>query len=430
MVQRAFATWLIIARMALNVTTNKQKARHMVVFRFFLLAAALLCVANVASAQILNDTIKVGVLSDFSGPLSDYTGKGSLLGAQLAAEDFASESGGKKVEILFADHQNKPDIGASIARKWVDQDGVAAVVDLANSGVALAVNNIMKEKNRTLLASATATSELTGKSCQPTTVQWAIDTWALANAMVGALSDRGAKSWFLLAADFALGKALVQDATEAIASRGGKVSGEVFHPFNTSDFASYLLQAQSSPANVIALANTGADAINALKQIEEFRIRDANRTIALLFVDTTLVRAMGLKLAQGAVVSEPFYWDLSEATRGWSKRFASRKDGAMPSSTHAAAYSATLAFLRAARDVNSIEGDKVVKQMKSKTIDDPLFGKVTIRPDGRAVHEMFVFQVKSPGESKSSFDLYKLLYAIPADKAFRPIENGNCPLTK
>ncbi len=380
-----------------------------------------------ASAQV-PETVKVGVLSDFSGPFSDQAGKGSLIAAQMAAEDFAKEANGMKVEILSADHQNKPDVGAAIARRWVDQDGVDAVVDLPNSGVALAVNTVMNGKNRTMLASGTASSDLTGKFCQPTTVQWALDTWALGNAMGRAVTERGGKSWYFVSFDYALGKALQRDTSEAVERQGGKVLGAVTHPLGTADFSSYLLQAQSSGADVIALGDTGTDAINAIKQIAEFQILGTDKRLAALFMQIADIDALGIKAAQGLLLSEAFYWDLNDSTRAWSKRFAARMDGRMPTVNHAATYSATLAYLRAVQAARTIEGDKVVAQMQTAEIDDPLFGKVKVRKDGRAVHAMYVFEVKKPEDSKARYDYYKLVRTIPAEDAFRPIDQGGCSL--
>jgi branched-chain amino acid transport system substrate-binding protein len=383
-----------------------------------------------AQAQIPGDKIKIGVLSDFSGPFADQVGKGSLVGAQLAAEDFAAEAGNLTVEIVSADHQNKPDLGVSIARRWLDEEGVDAIVDLANSGVGLAVNSLMHEKNRVMLASATATSDLTGKACQPTTVQWALDTWALGNAVGGAITKMGGATWFFISFDYALGKALQRDAGEAIAKAGGAVVGSVAHPLGVTDFGSYLLQAQASGAKVIALADTGADAINAIRQAADFQVLGSDRRLAALFLQITDIDALGLSTAQGLMLSEAFYWDMNDATRAFSERFAKRMGGRMPTEDQAAAYSATLAYLRAAKAANTIAGDVIVAQMRSAPINDLLFGQVVIRPDGRATHPMYVFKVKSPQASKSRYDVYDLVQTIPANLAFRPIDQGGCPLVK
>jgi branched-chain amino acid transport system substrate-binding protein len=399
--------------------------------KLLLLGSTLLALSGgFASAQIPGNTVKIGVLSDFSGPFSDQAGKGSLMAAQMAAEDFAKESKGLKVEIISADHQNKPDVGSAIARRWVDTEQVAAIVDLPNSGVALAVNTVMKERNRAMLASGSATSDLTGKFCEPTTVQWALDTWALGNAMGSAITQRGGKAWYFVSFDYALGKALQRDTSEAVEKQGGKILGAVTHPLGTTDFSSYLLQAQASGADVIALGDTGADAINAIKQVAEFQILGNDKTLAALFMQIVDIDALGLAASKGLLLSEAFYWDLNDSTRAWSKRFGERMNGRMPTINHAATYSATMAYLRAVQVAQTIEGDKVVAQMRSAEIDDPLFGKVIVRKDGRAVHTMFVFEVKSPAESKGRYDYYKLVRTIPLEEAFRPLDKGGCKLVQ
>ena len=395
-----------------------------------LAAAAIASLSAAANAQIPGDKIKIGVLSDFSGPFADQVGKGSLVGAELAAEDFAKEAGGLSVEIISADHQNKPDIGVAIARRWVDEEGVDAIVDLANSGVGLAVNTLMHEKNRAMLASATATSDLTGKFCQPTTVQWALDTWALGSAVGRTITQTGGSTWYFISFEYALGKALQRDATEAIVKAAGTVLGSVSHPLGATDFGSYLLQAQASGAKVIALADTGADAINAIRQANEFQIVGPDTRLAALFLQITDIDALGLKAAQGLILSEAFYWDLNDSTRAFSARFAERMGGKMPTEDQAAAYSATLAYLRAVKAAGTIEGDRVLAEMKKSPIDDPQFGRVVVRIDGRAMHAMYVFRVKSPQQSKSQYDVYDLIETIPPEAAFRPLDQGGCPLVK
>jgi len=401
-----------------------------------LLLRAACCVALIAIsgldayAQIPENKVKIGVLSDFSGPFADQVGKGSYVAAQMAAEDFAPESGGFAVEIVFADHQNKPELGVAIARRWIDEEGVSAIVDLANSGVGLAVNALMREKNRAMLASATATSDLTGKYCQPTTVQWALDTWALGSALGRTVTKAGGSTWFFISFDYALGKALQRDASQAVVKAGGSVLGSVAHPLGVADFGSYLLQAQASGAKVIALGNTGADAINAIRQANDFRILGQDKRLAALFMQISDIDALGLATAQGLLLSEAFYWDMNDATRQFSQRFAQRMGGKAPTEDQAAAYSATLAYLRAVKAANTIAGDAVVAQMRSAPIEDALFGHVVVRPDGRATHAMYVFKVKSPPQSKSRYDVYDLVETIPADEAFRPLGEGGCPLVK
>ena len=391
-----------------------------------LCAAGLLAPATV-SAQ-LPATIKIGVLNDMSGPYADLSGKGSVIAAQMAAEDFASTAGpgAPKVEILSADHQNKADIGANIARAWVDQDGVAAVVDVPNSAVALAVNQIMREKDRAFLASSSATSDLTGPQCAPTTVQWTFDTWALANGTARALTKPGTK-WFFIGSDYALGASLVRDASAVIKASGGVVVGDVRAPLGTADLSSFLLQAQSSGADVIATANAGDDAVNTVKQAAEFGIGSGTQRMAGLLVFLTDVQAMGLQTAQGLLLTEAFYWDLNDATRAWSKRFAARDGGRMPTMNHAGVYSETLAYLRAAAASGSISGRTVVTRMKATPVDDALFGPTTIRLDGRAIHAMYLFRVKSPAASKRPYDDYDVVATIAANEAFRPLDQGGCP---
>jgi branched-chain amino acid transport system substrate-binding protein len=395
-----------------------------------LIAVLLAATGPAAFAQIPGNSIKIGVLSDFSGPFADQVGKGSLIGAELAAEDFAKEADGLKVEIVSADHLNKPDVGVAIVRRWLDEEGVDAIVDVPNSGVGLAVNPLMHEKNRVMLASATATSDLTGKFCQPTTVQWALDTWALGSALGRTITKMGGSSWFFISFDYALGKALQRDASEAIAKAGGAVIGSVSHPLGVTDFGSYLLQAQASGAKVIALADTGADAINAIRQAGDFKVVGADQFLAALFLQISDVDALGLPAAQGLILSEAFYWDLNDSTRAFSARFAERMGGKMPTEDQAAAYSATLAYLRAVKAAGTVEGDRVVEQMRKSPIEDPLFGHVVVRVDGRATHAMYVFKVKAPAQSKGRYDVYDLVETIPAESAFRPLEAGGCPLVK
>lgn len=404
--------------------------------RMIAIAAALSCgvaIAGPARAEIAGDRIRIGVLNDMSGPYADLSGRASVAAAQLAAEDFAREAGPNApvVEILSADHQNKADVGAQIVRRWVDIDGIAAVVDVPNSSVALAVNEVLREKDRTFLASSVATSDLTGKACAPTTVQWVFDTWALANGTARALVRQGGKSWFFITADYAFGHALERDAGALVKANGGTVAGSTRAPIGSADLSSYLLQAQSSGAKVIGLANAGSDATNAIKQAAAFGIgRSSGQQLAGLLVFLTDVDALGLQGAQGLVLTEAFYWDQTDATRAWSRRFAERTGGRMPTMNHAGVYSSVLAYLRAAAAENSIAGAQVVRRMGAGPIDDPLFGRTTIRPDGRVIHDMFLFRVKAPAASKGRWDYYETVATIPAEEAFRPIEEGGCPLLK
>ena len=396
---------------------------------------ALLAIATVWAGQALAQlppVIRIGVLNDVSGPYADLSGAGSLVAAQMAAEDFAAAAGpgAPKVEVLLADHQNKADVGAAVVRAWVDRDGVAAVVDVPNSAVALAVNQIMKEKDRAFLASSAATSDLTGSQCAPTTVQWTFDTWALANGTARTLTMQGAKRWFFIGSDYALGASLIRDATAVIRANGGTVLGDVRAPLGTTDLSSYLLQAQASGADVIGTANAGGDVVNTVKQAAEFGILRGGAKIAGLLVFLTDVQSMGLQTAQGLLLTEAFYWDLNDGTRAWSRRFAARHGGRMPTMNHAGVYSATLAYLRAAIAANTISGRAVVARMGAAPIDDALFGPTTIRRDGRAVHAMYLFRVKSPAASAGPYDLYDVVATIPAEQAFRPMEGGGCSLTQ
>jgi len=371
-----------------------------------MLAGALL--VGSARAEIPDRTIKIGILNDQTGPFADQSGKGSVAAAQLAAEDFAQEAGALKVEILYGDHQNKPDIGATIVREWIDRNGVAAVADAVNSGVGLAVNQILHDKNRTFVATNVGTSDLTGKFCQPTTVQWNMDTWAMGNAAARASVKEGQTSWYFISFDYALGQALQ-------------------HPLGTTDFSSYLLQAQASGAKVVAFADTGGDLVTGVKQSAEFGVTP-KQTLVGLFTQITDVDALGLEAAQGLIVTESFYWDLNPATRAFAARFAPRMGGRMPTANQAAVYASVLAYLRAVKAADTIEGDKVVAKLREAPIDDALFGRTTVRRDGRAVHAMYVFRVKKPEASKGRWDDYELLATIPAEEAFRPLADGGCPL--
>jgi branched-chain amino acid transport system substrate-binding protein len=394
-----------------------------------LLLALLACTALAlpALAEIPDNTLKVGVLTDINGPFADQTGHGSFVAAQIAAEDFAAEAHGLKAEIVAADHQNKPDVAVTIARRWVDTEGVDAIVDLPNSGVALAISSVMREKHRVTLASSSLTSDLTGKACAPTTVQWMSDTYAQGASTVHAMVSQGLKAWYFITVDYALGHTLERDATTALQAAGGTVVGTSLHPLGASDFSSPLLSAQSSGAQVVALANTGTDAINTIKQAAEFGLTQKTH-LAALFMMLSDVHALGLQAAQGLQLTTGFYWDLDDSTRAWSKRFAARMAGRMPTEAQAASYSATLAYLRAARDAGTIVGEDVVAQMRRAPIQDALFGTTTIRTDGRAVHDMYLFQVKSPAQSKGPWDYYNRQETIPGSNAFRPLDAGGCTL--
>ena len=386
--------------------------------------AALALAAGVAHAE-LPASIKIGVLNDQSGPFADQSGRGSVVAAQMAADDFAREAPGVKVEIVYGDHQNKPDIGSQIVRGWVDRDGVVAVADAVNSAVGLAVNDIMRERHLTFVASNVGTSDLTGKFCAPTTVQWTFDTWAFGNSAARALKDVG--PFYFISFDYALGAALERDTVAALQKMGGSVAGSIKHPLGTTDFSSYLLQAQASGAKVIAFASTGTDFINAVKQAAEFGVTKT-ATLTGLFTQIVDVEALGLPAAQGLIATEAFYWDLNDQTRAFTKRYAEKMPGRVPTENQAGVYSSVLAYLRAAKAANSVVGEQVMAAIRAAPIDDPLFGPVTVRVDGRAVHAMHVFRVKAPAQSTSRWDVYTLVSTIPPAEAFRPLADGGCKL--
>jgi branched-chain amino acid transport system substrate-binding protein len=391
--------------------------------------SALVAVAMTGAAQA-QTSVKLGVLNDRSGVYSDLTGEGSVIAARMAAEDFKAAEKGIKVDVVAADHQNKPDIGASIARQWYDQEGVDVILDVPTSSVALAVNGIAREKNKILINSGGGTSDLTGSQCSPNTVHWTYDTWALANGTGGAMVKRGGDTWFFVTADYAFGHALERDTAALVAKAGGKVVGTVRHPFPGQDFASFLLQAQSSGAKVIGLANAGGDFTNTMKQAAEFGIVQGGQSLAGLLVFITDVHSLGLQVAQGLVMTEAFYWDQNDQTRAWSKRFADRNGGKMPTMVHAGVYAGALHYLKAVEALKGKDTAQVMAKMKEMPTDDPLFGKGSIRQDGRKIHDMYLFEVKKPAESKGPWDLYKQLATIPADQAFRPLNEGGCPLVK
>jgi branched-chain amino acid transport system substrate-binding protein len=378
-------------------------------------------------------TVKIGNLNDMSSLYADVGGPGSTLAAQMAAEDSGLAAKGWKIEVIGGDHQNKPDIGGGIARQWYDVDGVDVIVDTPNSGVALAVNQITKDKNRVFLNSGAASSDLTGKACTPNTIHWTYDTYALANTTGKAVVKAGGDTWFFLTSDYAFGHALERDTEAVVLANGGKVNGKVRHPLNTPDFSSFLLQAQTSKAKIIGLANAGGDTTNAIKQASEFGITAGGQQLAALLLFLTDVHALGLNVAQGLTFTESFYWDANDGTRAFSERFAKRmKNGAKPTMVQAGTYSAVLHYLKALEALggNPKDGAKIVAKMKEMPTDDPLFGKGSIREDGRKIHPVYLFEVKKPAESKGAWDYYKLKATVPADEAFRPLKDSECPLVK
>jgi branched-chain amino acid transport system substrate-binding protein len=386
--------------------------------------------AGAAQAQISDGVVKIGVLNDQSGTYADLAGPGSVVAAKMAVEDFGAAAKGMKVEILVGDHQNKPDVGANIARQWYDVDKVDVIVDVPTSSVVLAVNEVTKQKGKAMLVSTGATSDLTGKACNANEVHWTYDTWMLANGTGSAIVKTGGDTWFFLTADYAFGHALERDTEAVVLKSGGKVLGKVRHPFPTADFSSFLLQAQASKAKVIGLANAGADTINAIKQGAEFGIVKGGQQFAGLLTFLTDVHALGLNTAQGLLLTESFYWDLNDQTRAFSKRFGALHKGAMPTMAQAGVYASVLHYLKAVDAAKTDDGTKVIAKMKELPTDDPAFGKGMIRADGRKIHPAYLFEVKKPSESKGPWDYYKVRATIPADQAFRPLADGDCPLVK
>ena len=395
-------------------------------FRFLLATAAATILATSAYAQ--GTDIKIGVLNDRSGTYADLSGEGSAVAARMAIEDFGAAGKGLNVEVVAADHQNKPDIASSIARQWYDQEGVDVIADVPTSSAALAVAEITREKDKIFLISGAAASDLTGAKCSPNTVHWTYDTWSLAHGTGSAMVGQGGDTWFFLTADYAFGHALERDTAAVVEESGGKVLGTVRHPFPGQDFSSFLLQAQGSGAKVIGLANAGADTTNAIKQAHEFGITAGGQNLAGLLIFITDVHALGLETAAGLVLTEAFYWDLNDQTREWSKRFADKHNGAMPTMVQAGVYASVLHYLKAVEAAGTKESKAVVAKMKEMPSEDPLFGKGQVRQDGRHVHDMYLFQVKNAADSKGAWDYYNVLATIPADKAFRPLADGKCPL--
>jgi len=400
-------------------------------FKTMLLAGvATALVAGAAQAQISDDVIKIGVLNDQSSLYADISGRGSVIAAQMAAEEFGGAINGKKIVIEGGDHQNKPDVGSNLARQWLDTQSFDVIADVPTSSVALAVQNITKEKNKIFLISGAASSDLTGKACSPVGFHWTYDTYMLANGTGNALVKAGGDSWFFLTADYAFGHALERDTGAAVTAAGGKVLGAVRHPLNTTDFSSFLLQAQSSKAKVIGLANAGGDTINSIKAAAEFGIVAGGQRLAGLLVFVTDIHSLGLKTAQGLVVTESFYWDQNDETRAWSKAFAAKNGGKQPSMVQAGVYSSVKHYLQAVKDTGTDETTKVAEKMRATPINDFMTKNGSIRADGRVMRDAYLFQVKAPNESKGAWDYYKPLATIPAKDAFRPIEQSECPLVK
>jgi branched-chain amino acid transport system substrate-binding protein len=392
-------------------------------------AACLLALASMATAQASDGVLRIGVLNDQSSVFADSTGAGSTLSARMAAEDFGGKVAGLPIEVIAADHQNRPDVGAAIAQRWFDTEKVDVIVDLGNSAVALAVNEIARDRNKAILVSAGGTTALTGRSCSPNTVQWTYDTWSQSNAIGSTLVKAGHRTWFFLTADYTFGYNLRDETSKVVVANGGEVFGSVRHPINTSDFSSFLLQAQASHADVIALANGGADTANAIKQAGEFQLPKGGQVIVGLSTMITDIQALGLATTQGLFVTETFYWDLTPGTREWSKRWAARNGGRYPTMMQAGVYAAVLHYLKAVQALGDMnDGRKVVTKMKEMPTDDPLFGKGHILPNGRKIHDVHVFQVKAPEESKYSWDFYKLVSTVPGEQAFLSFAESGCTL--
>jgi branched-chain amino acid transport system substrate-binding protein len=390
---------------------------------------ALAASGGAASAQISDDVVKIGVLTDMSSLYADATGKGSVAAVQMAVADYGGKVKGKPVEVVVADHQNKPDIGVAIARNWYDNEKVDAIFDVPTSSVALPISALTREKNKININSGGGSSDITGVACSPNTVHWTYDTYALSNVAGRAMVKRGEDTWFFVTADYAFGMALERDAANVVKESGGKVLGDVRHPLNSSDFSSFLLQAQASKAKVIGLANAGGDTTNALKQASEFGITRGGQKLIALLMEITDVHALGPKETQGLIATDAFYWDMNDETRAFSKRF-NEKVGHMPTMIQAGLYSATMHYLKAIEAIGTDEAPKVMAQMRATPINDFFAKNGKIRIDGRMVHDMYLFEVKKPEESKGEWDLYKLLATVPGDEAFRPLDKGGCPLVK
>ena len=393
-------------------------------------AAMVPAVARGQSAPVL----KVGVLTDMSGPYKDPSGPGAIASVHQAIEDFGVSGKGFKVEVLSADHLNKPDVGATVARQWFDRDGVDLIVEVTNSGVALAVAGVAKEKNKVYLNSGAASSDLTGTACNPNTIHWAYDTYMLAKSTGGAMVKTGGDSWYFVTADYAFGKTLQRDTTAFVEAAGGKVLGGQTYPFpGTSDFSSFLIQAQASGAKVLGMANAGADTINTIKQAKEFGITK-KMSLAGLLVFITDIHSLGLDIAQGLVLTNSYYWDMNDRARAFANRWSPKMNGARPTMIQAGVYSSVLHYLKTAADMGAdkikLDGAASIARMKQIPTDDDCFGPGSIRADGRKIHPAYLWQVKSPAESKSPWDYYKPLATTPAEEAWRPLDKGACPLIK
>src|SRR5438094_8194462 len=402
----------------------------MLITRVLVLTIALIAVAAAAHAQISDGIVKIGVMNDQSGTYADISGPGSTTAARLAVEDFGAAKKGLKVEIVVAEHLNKRDVGSSIARQWYDAEKVDVIVDVPTSSVALAISQITREKGKAFLVSGAATSDLTGKACSPNTIHWTYDTWMLANGTGNAIVKTGGDTWYFVTADYAFGLALERDTEAVVLKNGGKVLGKVRHPLNAQDFSSFLLQAQASKAQVIGRANAGGDTTNSIKQAAEFGIVKGGQSLAGMLVFLSDIHGLGLDKAQGLIFTETFYWDLNDQTRAFARRFAAANSGKYPTMVQAGVYSAITHYLKAVQAGKTDDGTKVIAKMKELPTEDPLFGKGTVRADGRKLHPAYLVEVKKPSESKGPYDYYKIRATIPVDQAFRPLNEGGCPLVK
>ncbi len=396
-----------------------------------ILAAGAAAIPEAARAQRAARPVRVGVLNDMSGVYADYQGRGSVVAAELAVADFGGRVNGVPVEVVSADHQNRPDVGAAAARRWLDLDGVDMILDVPNSAVALAVADLCREKNRVFIGSGAGTSELTGARCSPNTVHWTYDTWSLGNSLGRAVVERGGRRWFLLVADYAFGYDLQARVTEAVARAGGTVVGAVRHPLGTTDYSSFLVNAQASRADVLCLANAGGDTVTALKQAAEFGLTRGMKPCGPV-VNINMIPPIGLRDAQGLLAVTPFYWDMNDGTRAFARRFqAAHPQRLMPNDMQAGCYAATLHFLKAvARAGGAEDGRAAVAAMKTIPTEDPLFGRGAVRQDGRKVHPVYLMEAKTPAESRGEWDFFKQVGAVPAEEAYRPLAEGRCPLVQ
>lgn len=395
-----------------------------------LMAAAVLALAGAAQAQISNDVVRIGVMGDQTGPYSGNGGPGHILAVRMAVEDFGGKVNGKPIEVVVADDQNKPDVGTNIARQWIENDKVDAIVGNSASSIALSVSALMKQNNKPYLIAGTVSTELTNKTCSPMNIQFLVDTYSLPKAGVQSLMKQGIKSFFFITVDYAFGTAMQADATKFIEAGGGKVVGSVKHPLGTTDFSSYLLQAQASKAQAIVVLSAGLDLSNALKQAAEYRLSKNGQVVTVFGMTINSVSAMGLDVAQGLQISAPFYWDQNDETRAWSKRFTERNKGVIPTYIMAGAYSATMHYLKAVQATGTDEGKAVVAKMKATPINDFEMKNVSIREDGQVMRPIYIVQVKTPAESKNKNDLYSIKGEIPAEQAFRPLAESSCDFIK